>query len=151
MDSLWTLFLAVLAFVATVFALRTTVRFDVNEWLRDRRERREANLTAMCPHAMFLSDGQMPVGVRSTYISPFGTAAWQCQLCGHVTHDEQNVRDTYKYWAQHPEALLERAEEIRGTPITAMSLPRVPYSQKRGQNSPGRGVRGIPVGWALDA
>ena len=113
MDSLWTLFLAVLAFVATVFALRATVRFDVNEWLRDRRERREANLTAMCPHAVFLSDEQMPVGVRSTYISPSGTVAWQCQLCGHVTHDERNVRDTAKYWEQHPDALLERTEEIR--------------------------------------
>ena len=41
------------AFIAAVVAIRATVRFDLNEWLRDRRTQREENLRALCPHVRF--------------------------------------------------------------------------------------------------
>ena len=101
----------VAAGVASVVAIRGNVRFDLNEWLRDRREQRKENLRTLCPHARFADDNGKLV-LRSSYVSPPGTTAWQCQECGDVTHDHAVVDEALNYWAAHPKELHERREEI---------------------------------------
>lgn len=112
MDGFWTAVWAVLALSATVFAIRTTVRFDVNEWLRDRRKQREANLRAMCPHVTALQDEEGRLVVQGTFVSPSGTTAWQCQLCGHVTHDGRLGDECARFYASNPQELVERRKKM---------------------------------------
>ena len=77
----------VIAVLVGVFAFKTKVQFDVNKWLKDRRKLKERKLRMLCPHVMptTVDDGQLVV--QSTYVSPTGTTAWQCQRCGDITHD----------------------------------------------------------------
>lgn len=112
MDGFWTAVWAVLALSATVFAIRTTVRFDVNEWLRDRRKQREANLRAMCPHVTAFKDEEGRLVVQGTFVSPSGTTAWQCQLCGHVTHDGRLGDERARFYASNPQELVERQKKM---------------------------------------
>lgn len=99
------------AFVVSVVAIRATIRFDLNEWLRDRRAQKEKNLRMLCPHADF-SDEDGVLQIRSTYVSPPGTTAWQCQMCGNVTHDDAEVSSVTRYWAKHPDELSRRNKKI---------------------------------------
>lgn len=100
-----------MAAVATVFALRATVHFDLNQWLIDRRERKEGAIRALCPHA-YLSEEDGTLVVHSSFISPPGTVAWQCQRCGAVTHDRNATVDNQTYWARYPDKLLEVEKKI---------------------------------------
>ena len=101
----------VAAGVASVVAIRGNVRFDVNEWLRDRRTRKKENLRALRPHARFVDENGKLV-LPSSYISPPGTTACQCQECGDVTHDRAGIQEALNYWAARPQELQERRAEI---------------------------------------
>jgi len=100
-----------LAFVATVFAVKTTIRFDLNDWLKERRNRRKEQLRSLCTHVDITQKGE-DFEVRSTFVSPFGTTASQCQSCRHVTHDRAWIEENTMYWAQHPDEWVERMKQI---------------------------------------
>lgn len=111
-DMLWEWTGWVVAAIAATFAIRGSIRFDVNEWLKDRRKRQEEQLENLCPHiAVFKEDGKL--AIRSTYISPPGTVAWQCQMCGHVTHDGHAIEQGQRYWAENPDKLAIRNKRIK--------------------------------------
>ena len=86
-------------------AIKGTIKFDVNEWLKERLRQKEENLRLLCPHARFTKENG-GTGVHVAYVSPSGTLAWQCQMCGRVTHDSREVEQVGKYWAANPQALL---------------------------------------------
>ena len=87
--------------------LKGEIKFDVNEWLRDRRKHKEENIRLLCPHVQgFTQNGKQ--GLRSTYISPAGATYWECQQCGRITHDWDEVRENLERWVNNPEAYLER-------------------------------------------
>ena len=111
MDQIWDWLGWLLAGLATFVAFRTTVRFDVNEWLRDRRKQKEDNLRLLCPHARPVIENGTHA-ISSTYISPVGTTAWQCQMCGDVTHDRDEINDAASYWARHPDQFIRRTKDI---------------------------------------
>ena len=52
----------------TVFAVRTTVRFDVNEWPRDRQARQETKVRAMCPHVTVYKDDAGQVVFQGAFV-----------------------------------------------------------------------------------
>lgn len=95
------------ALVAIVVAIRGVVRFDVNEWLRDRRNNRKEKIKALCPHVRPTYIGEKQA-VQSMFMSPPGTVAWQCQRCGMTTHDKAQVNEIARYWSENPRELLER-------------------------------------------
>lgn len=99
------------AAIMGIFAVRTTIRFDLNDWLKDRRKRKKLKLRSLCPHADITEqDGQL--AVRSTFISPPGTTAYQCQDCRHVTHDKAWIYENTEHWANNPKDLMERLEQL---------------------------------------
>ena len=101
----------IFGFFAAAFAVRGSIKFDVNVWLNDRRKRIKDNLKAMCPHVRpFVEDGINKM--QSTFISPPGTAAWQCQRCGRVTYDTEEIELNCKYWAENPDDLAERNKKM---------------------------------------
>ena len=105
----WTGWVA--AVIATMFAIRGSIRFDINQWLKDRREQQEENLKQLCLHS-YLDQEDGKIVLRSSFISPFGTTAYQCQLCGQITYDEDAVRHVARYWAENPVELEQRVRQI---------------------------------------
>lgn len=99
------------AVVAGIFAIRANVRFDINEWLKDRRNQKERNLRMLCPHVR-VSDRDGRLNFNSTYVSPPGTLAWQCQMCGNITQDDAAVQENTAWWAVNPNELSERNDKI---------------------------------------
>ena len=99
------------ALVAAVVAVRATFRFDLNEWLRDRRERNKERAKALCPHVRLTTIDGEPA-VQSTFMSPPGTVAWQCQQCGAITYDQAAIDESAYYWRKHPLELMERLKKI---------------------------------------
>ena len=100
------------ALMAGVFAVRGTVRFDLNQWLKDRREQRLDAIRALCPHAYLAAEHEQVV-VYSSFISPRGRYEWQCQRCGAITHDRTATTVDQRYWAENPDKLFQREETIR--------------------------------------
>ena len=110
MEETWNWIFWVAAFVAAIIAVRGIVRFDVNEWLRDRRKQKEENLWALCPHVQpSYVDGKP--AMRSTFMSPSGTLGWQCQACGRFTHDEAWIDQNTEYWLCNPKELTKRIKK----------------------------------------
>ena len=42
--------------LAGIIALRADIRFDVNQWIKDRREHRLRYLKSLCPHAELVEE-----------------------------------------------------------------------------------------------
>ncbi len=100
-----------IAAIAAMIAIRGSIRFDINEWLKDRRKRQEETLRSLCPHiSVEEQDGDLLI--RSAQISPSGTTVWQCQSCGDLTHDKHAIDQGTRYWAENPDALVKRQRRI---------------------------------------
>ena len=110
MDETWNWLFWIAAFVAAIIAVRGIVRFDVNEWLRDRRKQKEESLRALCPHVKPIYVDDKPA-MRSTFVSPSGTLGWQCQTCGTFTHDEASIDENTEYWLSNPRELTKRLKK----------------------------------------
>ena len=99
------------ALITGVLAIKATVRFDVNEWLKERRNQRENYLRSLCPHVQVgMKDGRQII--KPTHMSPAGVLGWQCQLCGIISHDIEALRGYAAYWKQNPQELVERHEKM---------------------------------------
>jgi hypothetical protein len=104
--------LIIIGMILTVVTVRGTVKFDINQWINDRREQQEQNFIALCPHHYLFRDGD-GIKVGSHFISPPGTSAWQCQKCGHLTYDDLGRKEECEHWAQNPDALIEQNNKRR--------------------------------------
>ena len=102
----------IIAFIASVVAIKGTVHFDVNEWLKERRNQKEKYLRSLCPHVQLGTEDGRPI-IKPTHISPPGASGWQCQLCGDVSHDVEALRGYVAYWKRNPAELSERHEKMK--------------------------------------
>ena len=100
----------IITVIVGVFAIRATIRFDLNEWLRDRREHKIKALMASCPHVMIIT-GLEKKAVRSRYVSPVGSLAFRCEGCGMTVHTEQEIRLAVNYWNAHLDELEEKIKK----------------------------------------
>ena len=98
----WVL-LGFLVTILTVLSFR--VRFDVNEWMRDRHQRALERAKNLCTHTKidFESDT-----IGSWFRSPSGTTQWVCERCGLVALGEEFAHAQMAYWVNHPKEYVER-------------------------------------------
>lgn len=90
-------------FLAAIFGLISiislSVKFDLNEWLKERRRIKEERLGKLlqeaCPHMLVTKDKAF-----SQFI-PKGNQTWQCDSCGKTTYDENFVKYNIKYWTDN--------------------------------------------------
>ncbi|MGI9250517.1 MAG: hypothetical protein ACR2PR_04905 [Pseudohongiellaceae bacterium] len=94
------------------FALRGHFHFDLNQWLKDRREQKIERLRNMCPHVRPLIENGEP-SLLPTFISPPGTQALICQECGVKTYDHERINQIVEYWAKNPSALGEQWKKMK--------------------------------------
>lgn len=104
--------LAIIGMVIAAVAVRGSIKFDVNQWLNDRRKRLEDDLRMLCPHHCFIKEGD-EIRIASEFVSPPGTLAWQCQRCGHISYDKFKMEQDARYWAENPSALIGQNKKMK--------------------------------------
>ena len=92
-------------------AIKGVIKFDINQYLNDRRERLEENLRLLCPHVKFVQEGEN-ISVGSTFVSPSGTQAYICQQCGRENYDHPNIVNDLEYWNNNPNKLIEHMKRM---------------------------------------
>ena len=102
-----TIILAALA----VFAIKGNIKFDLNQWHKDRRQALEENLSLLCPHVRIIKH-EGKTGVTSLFVSPSGTLAWQCEVCGKVVNSPNYSEENNRYWVNNVDALIKRNKQM---------------------------------------
>ena len=74
--------------------------------------RNKETLYRLCPHVVLEPQDDGRIAVRSRFISPPGTVAWQCQECGRTTHDTDFIQNNIQHWAKHPEQYVARRKKM---------------------------------------
>ena len=96
--------IAIIASIAAVVALKLTISFDLNQFLADRRERKNERLTARirgaCPHVEPFFDEERGVGVRHTFDGVPAHTPWVCKMCGHKVATPGAVNDNTRLWGE---------------------------------------------------
>lgn len=82
-----------------VVAIRISIQFDINEWLKGKKAANLTKLRNACPHVSVSNTDDGNSAWQSLFISPPGTMQWQCQQCGmtkYMQDDEiENMIKTY--------------------------------------------------------
>ena len=103
----------VAAAIASIFVIRWSIKFDVNQWLKDRREVKHEKARMLCPHANTGKDDLGRPIVRSQFTSPPGTRDYLiCELCGTMVYSQESVDEKTRYWAKNIKELEQRLEEF---------------------------------------
>ena len=100
---------SLLFFIALI--LRGQIRFDLNQYLNLRQERKVRRIRNKCPHTMPIEE-QGKLVIRSTFFRPPGTLSYRCQMCGQVTDDENMIKEIKRRWAINLIELINRLEEL---------------------------------------
>lgn len=100
-----------IALALIVIAVRGSISFDINRWTEKRRENLILKIRGLRPHVE-IDEVNGQYRIISTYISPFGSLAHQCQRCGDVTHDWNYPERSATYWASNPDLLLKRLKKL---------------------------------------
>ena len=109
MISMETIIYIVMAIVAIV-AVKIAITFDVNEWLKSRKEVQKVKLQNLCPHVSVKKRGDQLI-VEDLVVSPSGTLTWHCQRCGRIFHTGQS-KDEVEYWANNPAELIKQDKSL---------------------------------------
>ncbi len=104
----WEIVLYIFLAIVTTVVVRIGFKFDINEWLKERRTVQQAKLKNMCPHASLgKTDGEL--FITSHLGSPPGTTQWHCQQCDSVFFNDV-LADNIKYWQENPKVLQDQQE-----------------------------------------
>lgn len=92
MDFTFTQILILLALaIVGIITITVSIRFNLTEYLSDRRDRRKDKLKVVCPHTELIDLAE------GTYVQPLfslvpGEAIYQCPICGYATHDLEAIQ-----------------------------------------------------------
>ena len=96
--------------VISVVAIRISINFNLNEFLRDRRQNYIRKARNACPHMELnvldknSGDKKFNVQIRSWFVSPIGSFQYQCQRCGLILDniDEIDLQKRGGYFIDNP-------------------------------------------------
>ena len=95
----------------TILAGFVIVKIDLNKLLEMRHKRQKERCRLLCPHVELVEEAD-GYEVHTTFFSPSGTTAFQCQKCGAITYDQAAIMRDLDYWATHPETYVKRLKKI---------------------------------------
>ena len=104
---------AILIFLAALGAtigLKIAIKFDINTWIQQRRERKLAKLRMLCPHAelQLLEGGSAQV--IPWFHKPPMTAAYICDRCGSHAYNHHELTRLSQFYLENPDAYIERVQ-----------------------------------------
>jgi len=107
-EILWLIIAASIAIVA----VKVTISFDINEFLKSRNEKFLIKAKNYCPHARFIETPNGEFGIQSNFESPAGTVNYVCTNCQLVVFnvDDENMR--IQYFLKNPEELKKQTNKF---------------------------------------
>ena len=106
----WEIIIYILVALVSIVAVRIGFKFDINEWLKSRREIQNVKYQNICPHVRIEKDGA-DFFIQDLMVSPPGTINWQCQQCGLISV-MGTPKSEVEYWKNHPVELKKRQEQL---------------------------------------
>ena len=103
---------AVIGLLGAMVAFKFMFTVDIVRWLEYRQKRLREKARMICPHTEIVKNEESII-VQSTFISPRGTIAYRCMLCGRVEPDESLGQRALQAWASDPDGLVKRHEKLR--------------------------------------
>lgn len=86
--------------------LSVKVRFDLNEWLRERQRRQQGKAQNLCTHTKVELDSNGDLQISSWFRNAPGTSNWICERCGRTTLSDQIAIDEMRRWAGNPRGYI---------------------------------------------
>ena len=102
--------------VATIFAIKVSVSFNLVEFLEYRREIKRRRLQNLCPHATVIEiPNSDEIGIKSYFDSHPGTHDYICGRCKLVVHSREQATRLLEIWKNNPRDLIERENRFNVT------------------------------------
>jgi hypothetical protein len=99
----------IFGFIATAFAIRGSVKFDVNRWFENRRKQHEKNLESLCPHFNVIKD-EGEIILQPSFPSEYE----RCVNCNNYKFGvKAYVEANEKYWLENLDSLKERNQKVK--------------------------------------
>ena len=96
-----------------VVAFKFNLKFDINEWSKNRQERKLNELRRLCPHTVVKEENGKKK-IESTLDKLFNSPdPWECHLCGFTTKNPHAYFKKVSEWRENPEELATRIEEFK--------------------------------------
>lgn len=106
--------LALAAIGVFSFGVSVGIKFDLNAYLKDRRDTQYARVQAMCPHAVLDPTEDRRVAVRGLCQKPPMAFQAQCTRCHRVFPGGlDETREQLRYWRDNPKELIKAEERFR--------------------------------------
>lgn len=86
-------------------------KFNVNDYLRDRREIKKDQLKNVCPHIRITNIQGKEIQVQSMFNTSYGTFIWMCSQCGLIVNSEDEVNRIMNNYEKDPSKIAEQQEK----------------------------------------
>ena len=102
----------ILIFAGAV-AIRVSLKFDLNQFLKERRKIKITRLQNICPHCKieFNKDNKQ-IKCTPYFYSPEGTLDQVCSRCKCIVPFEENVKRICENYAKDPKRWLEQENKF---------------------------------------
>ncbi|MBU1854850.1 MAG: hypothetical protein KKF89_03960 [Nanoarchaeota archaeon] len=103
--------LLILAIALSIIAIRISFKFDINQFLENRRKVKLNQLKNICPHGTMSLDGDKII-FQSYFSSPSGTVQWGCSQCGLVVNSEDEVKRINNHLLKDPKLFITKQKKF---------------------------------------
>lgn len=108
----WCTIAALIIIMFSVVAIKASIKFDLNKYLKERRRIKIEKQKNLCPHADWYVNENGENLIRSLYGYHIINRYWICSRCERVEYDKLSIDSELKYWGKNPKELNKRIKKI---------------------------------------
>lgn len=101
----------IFAIAISIIAIRISFKFDMNQFLENRRKIKLNQLKNLCPHGAMSMEGKNII-FQSFFSSPVGTTQWGCSQCGLIVNSEDEVMRLRDAYMKNPNHFIKKNEKF---------------------------------------
>jgi hypothetical protein len=99
--------------IAGAIAIRFSVKFDLNQFLKDKRKIKIDQLKNICPHCKIEFDkDKKQIKAESYFYTEIGNPNYFCRRCGCMVPFEENATKICENYAKDPQRWLEQEKRF---------------------------------------
>jgi len=113
--NLTNILLSIIAIAISVIAIKFTVTFDINEYLRSRKNKIDNQIKSYCTHVYVSLVDDSQLKYQSVFISPSGTISYVCKRCGLIVHhiDDSDEAERIQNLLKNPEKYYKQENKFK--------------------------------------